>query len=177
MLIYIADDEPMLLGDLRDAVSAAAPTAQIKEFEWAQPLLGEINTQKDSPDVAFLDIEMPEMSGLELARELKRTSPLTKLVFVTGFTQYAVEAFSLHADGYVMKPVSVEKNRAELDNLFRASPAETLKRLRVQCFGNFEVFLDGEPMRFQYRKTKELLAYLVNRRGAMCSNGEIMAAL
>jgi two-component SAPR family response regulator len=49
--------------------------------------------------------------------------------------------------------------------------------MKVQCFGNFEVYIDSYPCPFKYIKTKELLAYLVDRRGAFCSNGEILGAL
>ncbi len=177
MLIYIADDEPLLLDDLYDAVHAAEPTAVVKTFGWAKPLLDELKLEPVKPDIAFLDIEMPGMSGMEVARELRRLSPGTRLVFATGFTQYAAEAFSIRADGYVMKPVSKEKIRAELDHLRPMLEIQPPKRIRAQCFGNFEVFADGEPMRFQYSKTRELLAYLVHRKGTLCTNGEIMAAL
>lgn len=177
MLIYIADDEPLLLEDLKFAVQAAEPLAKIKAFEWSNPLLEELKKDNRKPDIAFLDIEMPGMTGMELAKEMKKKSPNTRLVFVTGFTQYAVEAFSMHADGYVMKPVTKEKIQAELIHLRPMLEHTPPKRIRAQCFGNFEIFLDGEPMQFQYTKTKELLAYLINRHGAMCSNGEIQAIL
>ena len=74
-----------------------------------------------------------------------------------------------------MKPITAEKVKRELDNLRRPVPEE--KRIQVQCFGNFEVYLDGIPLEFKYHKTKELLAYLVDRKGALCTNGEIIAKL
>lgn len=175
MLIYIADDELLLLEDLRDAVTESIPTAKIKAFEWAGPLIDELKEKNDKPDIAFLDIEMPGMSGINLARELKKVSPNTKLIFVTGFAQYAVEAFSIHADGYLMKPVTSEKISAELDHL--CPMLIVPKRVRIMCFGNFEVYLDGEPVHFSYAKSKEMLAYLVDRKGSLCTNNEIMAAL
>lgn len=177
MLIYLADDEQLLLDVLTSAVHTAEPSAETKAFEWADPLLNELKRSNDRPDVAFLDIEMPGMSGMELARELRRLSPSTRIVFVTGFQQYAAEAFSIRADGYVMKPVSAKKLRDELDFLRPLMDKRPPKRIRAQCFGNFEVFLDGEPMPFKRGKTRELLAYLINRKGVLCTNGEIIAAL
>lgn len=177
MLIYIADDEPLLLEDLHDAVQCAEPAAQIRAFAWAQPVLDALKQGSQKPDVAFLDIEMPGMSGMELARAFRQISPQTRLVFVTGFTQYAVEAFSIHADGYIMKPVTPQLLRAELRHLQPLLAVQPQKRIRARCFGSFEVYLDGEPMTFQYNKTRELFAYLISRNGALCSNGEIMAAL
>jgi two-component SAPR family response regulator len=177
MLIYIADDEPLLLDDLYDAVLQAEPSADVKSFDWSKPLLAALAQEKIRPAIVFLDIEMPGMSGMELAEELKRISPQTKIIFVTGFQQYAVEAFSIHADGYLMKPVTADKIHKEMDHLRPQLKAGMSKRLRAQCFGNFEIFIDDEPMHFQYTKTRELLAYLISRNGALCSNGEIMAVL
>ncbi len=49
--------------------------------------------------------------------------------------------------------------------------------LSVQTFGNFECFINGQPVKFKYNKTKEMLAYLIDRKGAMCTNGELMSIL
>ena len=69
---------------------------------------------------------------------------------------------------------SADALREDLDAL--RCPFPETKRLRLQCFGNFEAFIDGKPLHFRYDKAKELLAYLVDAR-TMCSNEEIMAAL
>mgnify|MGYP002513243935 CR=1 FL=1 len=74
-----------------------------------------------------------------------------------------------------MKPITPEKVKLELENLRR--PIIEKKRLKVQTFGNFEAYIDGRPIAFKYSKTKELLAYLVDRKGALCTNGEIIAIL
>ena len=50
-------------------------------------------------------------------------------------------------------------------------------KVRFQTFGNFEVFIDGQPVKFKYNMTKEMLAYLVDRNRALCTNNEIMAVL
>ena len=56
-------------------------------------------------------------------------------------------------------------------------PVVQEKRIFVRCFGNFEVYMDGIPLRFKYERTKEMLAYLVDRKGALCSNGELVEVL
>ena len=177
MLIYAADDEPLLLEDLKDSILQAEPSARVESFSWASPLLEQMKAEKTKPDAAFLDVEMPGMSGMELAREIKRISPGTRLVFVTGFRRYAVEAFAIRADGYVMKPVTVEKIQNELVHIRPFLQQKPPKRIRAHCFGNFEIFIDGDPMHFQYSKSRELMAYLVSRNGALSRNGEIMAVL
>ena len=126
--------------------------------------------------IVFSDIEMPGLSGLEFAVALKTVSPDTRVVFVTGFSQYAVEAFRMRAHGYIMKPLKKELVATELRYLPQ-EPKPKPEKLTVRCFGYFEVFWQGEPLKFERRQTKELLAYLVDRRGATCSAEEVIAAL
>ena len=65
-------------------------------------------------DVAFLDVRMRTMTGLELARKLKDIQPKINIIFVTGYDEYAGDAMRLHASGYIEKPVTEEKVRQEL---------------------------------------------------------------
>ena len=127
-------------------------------------------------DVAFLDIEMPDMNGLLLAKELKEIRPELNIVFVTGHMEYAYDAHQIFASGYLMKPVSTQDVERVLANL-RHPPAKETDALFIHCFGNFEVFYHGEPMMFKRSKSKELLAYLIDNKGAMVSMGELISAL
>jgi two-component SAPR family response regulator len=99
------------------------------------------------------------------------------VIFATGYNEYAGEAMNMHASGYLMKPITAEKVRRELDDLRHPVEETRAKRLFVRCFGNFEVFVDGKPIRFGRGRTKELLAYLVDRRGSVVSNNEIEAVM
>ena len=76
-----------------------------------------------------------------------------------------------------MKPITAEKIAAEIADLRHPIKPHVDKKVTVHTFGNFEVYLDGIPVEFQYSKTKELLAYLVDRQGALCTNHELMAVL
>ena len=100
------------------------------------------------------------------------------IIFVTGFSEYTGDAMRLHASGYIMKPVTTEAVKSELDDLrFPIIPKDN-SLLRVQCFGNFDVFTpDGKPMHFERSRSKEIFAYLVHRHGSSCSTREIAAAL
>lgn len=129
-------------------------------------------------DVAFLDINMQKMDGLTLAKQIKERMPNCAVIFVTGYCEYAVQAFEIHASGYLMKPVRPEAVRRELDHILDPlAPCGAGNNLRIQCFGNFEVFAKGIPVKFKRSKTKELLAYLVDRRGASVNTGELCAIL
>ena len=173
MNILAVDDERIALEGLLDAIREAAPEAEIRGFRYAEDAL---EAAREQPcDVAFLDVEMAGLNGMKLAERLKVLNPDVNIIFATGFGHYRDAAFDLHASGYLTKPITAEKVKKELAELRR--PVQPRKRVRVQAFGNFEVYLDGRPMVFKYSRTKELLAYLVDRRGALCTNGEIMAIL
>lgn len=176
MLIYAIEDEEGMLRLLHNAIAEASPDAQIVDFLLGADALEVIRGGGPKPDVVFSDIVMPPPTGLDFAIALKTLSPDTKLVFVTGYSEYAVEAYRLHVQGYILKPVRAERVREELElmDLPDLKPAE---KLQVQCFGFFEVFWKGEPLSFSRSKTKELFAFLVDRRGTACQAEEAIAAL
>ena len=173
MRIIAVDDEKIALDALSAAIKEIVTEDEVLSFRYPEDALEFI---KDNPcDIAFLDVEMAGMSGVELAEELKKYNSEINIVFCTGYGNYRDAAFELHASGYLMKPITSEKVQRELANLRR--PIVEKKKLKVQTFGNFEVYLDGKPIAFKYRRTKELFAYLVDRVGAMCTVGEIIGIL
>ena len=113
----IADDEPRLAEFLRDRLAVLWPELLIagiaRNGPEAQALI-----EREAPDIAFLDIRMPGISGIEVARAAGRA---VRIVFVTAFDQYAVQAFDRAAVDYVLKPVSDERL------------AETVARLKSQA--------------------------------------------
>lgn len=177
MRILAADDEPLMLEMLTDRIRQACPQGEVHAFSSARLLLEWVEREEGAFDVAFLDIEMPGMSGIALAQRLKEACPRGNIVFVTGFSQYMAEAFQLHASGYIMKPVTVRAVEEELRNLRYPPQATEEPRLRVQAFGNFEVFFRGQPVHFSRSRTKELFAYLIDRRGAGSTMGELLSIL
>ena len=179
MLFFAIDDEPAMLSELHDAIAAAVPGAEIMDFKRAADVLSAITEQGAQPDVVFSDIELPGMDGLNLAVQIKNSAPGAKIVFVTGFAQYALEAFKRHVQGYLMKPVDADMIRGELEALSLPLPnlEHSAEKLLVRCFGHFEVFRHGKPVFFQRRQSKELLAFLIDREGRACTAEEIAAAL
>ena len=173
MKIIAVDDEKIALDALSSAIKAIVAEDEVISFRYPEDALEYV--KENFCDIAFLDVEMAGMSGVELAEELKKYNSEINIVFCTGYGNYRDKAFELHASGYLMKPITPEKVKRELENLRR--PIFEKKRLKVQTFGNFEVYLDGNPIAFKYRRTKELFAYLVDRVGALCTVGEIMGIL
>lgn len=176
MKILAVDDEKLLLIALENAIREAVPDAQVLSYRKAADALA--YTEENQVDVAFLDVRMRGMDGLELAKKMLKIDPRINIIFCTGYDDYISEAFrDVRCNGYITKPVDVQKVLQEMSHLRVPLMPEPPKKVRFQCFGNFEVFVDGEPMQFERAKTKELLAYLVNAGGAICTNNEIIVNL
>ncbi len=169
MRILAADDELLQLNKLKKAILDVEPEADLITFSKPSEIL-EWAKKGEHIDIAFLDIEMGSATGIEIATKLKENNSELNIIFVTGFTTYALDAFEISASGYVTKPVTSDKIKTEMQRLrYPIANGRNEKKLRVQCFGNFEVFVDDKPVHFARTKSKELFAYLVDRNGAICN--------
>jgi DNA-binding LytR/AlgR family response regulator len=129
----IADDEPHLAQYLKAQLAQAWPELQIVKIAANGVEAAEAIAELE-PDLAFLDIQMPGLTGLEVAQGIEGG---TRVVFVTAYDQYAVEAFEARAVDYLLKPLKTERLAACVARLRDAAPtvgddgalAETLKRL------------------------------------------------
>ncbi len=173
--ILAVDDEELALELLVDTIKSVKPHATVFPFKKVSQSLK--SATQTHYDVAFLDIEMRGKNGISLAKELKDINPKINIIFVTGYAEYALDAFSVLASDYLLKPITKDSMKLAFKNLRNAVDLKSSYKLYIQCFGNFEVFNDGEALYFTRAKTKELFAYLVNRRGAWCSVREIAAVL
>ena len=129
--------------------------------------------------IAVLDLAEDGGDILRLAGEMKRADPRVNIIFTAPGPEYGAEAMAMHASGYIVPPVTAEKIKNELRDLRYPLPEKNVfrKSFYIRTFGSFEVYGNGVPLRFHYSKTKELFAYLVDQRGASCSNRELMAVL
>ena len=175
MIILAVDDERRALNTLIQAIESAVPDATVAGFGSVKDSLEYARNNK--VEVVFLDIKMPEMDGLLYAINIKKIDPKTNIIFVTSFSQYALDAMELHPSGYIMKPATKEKVERELENLRYPVESNSNKRIHVQTFGNFEVFVDGVPLKFISARAKEIFAYLIDRRGSSATPVEIAAVL
>lgn len=176
MKIIAADDELSALEMLENAISEAVPTAEVHSFGKSAEAIAFVESGF-IPDAAFLDVEMPVMNGIAMAKKLKSINPDVNIIFVTGFSKYAVEAIGMRASGYLLKPVSAEKIKRELSNLRNPIKNDNSKKLVVRTFRNFEVYANGEPVVFERSKAKEIFAYLVDRQGTSASYAEVAAVI
>lgn len=174
MNILIVDDEKTALSDLKNVLNKTATDARIHAAQSAEEAVR--LCQDISFDVVFLDIQMPGKNGLLLAQELKTICPKINIVMVTAYQEYAYDALQLYVSDYILKPAMPDDVERALKNLRNPVEAEQ-KDLFVQCFGNFEVFCDGRLVKFKRSKAKELLAYMIDRKGASSTNAELCAAL
>ncbi|MBQ7558004.1 MAG: response regulator [Lachnospiraceae bacterium] len=176
MRVLAVEDEVILLGQLTNRIREALPEAEIEAYDNADDALAAL--PRKAIDIAFLDIEIGYMSGVGLAKRIKAVYPHCDIVFCTGYADYAPQAFELGASDYLMKPVTAEKIEHALLQL-RHTPVfkGTKQGLFIQCFGDFEVFYDGEPVISFPKRSKELLAFLINKEGVLCPSSEISNAL
>ena len=173
MRAIAVDDEIYMLETLQEAVSASSDIDVTEAFSSCSAALA--YAAEHPIDVAFLDINMRGLGGLGLAEKLMELHPNCKIVFCTGYQEYAVSAFQLHVSGYLMKPITAEAVQKEIDYIKGIRAAE--KRLIIKCFGNFEVFYNDEILSFKRKKAKELLAVLIDRNGAGMTAKQICAIL
>lgn len=184
MKILVVDDERPARERMVETLGHICSECKVVAFDNAQDALN--YEGKSDIEIAFLDIELGNYSGIELAIELKKYSPRCNIIFVTSFSEYGTESFKARPSGYVTKPYTDEEIKRELDNL-RYQISESLessevsgesggngettlekdeRRLRCATFGNFIAYKEnGDIMTFSRTKSKELLAYLIDCAG------------
>ncbi|WP_159881972.1 response regulator [Paenibacillus puerhi] len=138
------------------------------------------------PDVVFLDIHMPELSGLQIAEMLQERGSNVQVVFVTAYDEYAIEAFEYNAIDYVLKPVQRERLDKTIQRLSKRflhagsvqtpAPAHPLVRtLPSLAFEGMEQ--GGEASKWRTAKAQELFAFLLHNRGQLVKKDALLELL
>ena len=175
MHIIAVDDELMSLKNIERSILSVIPGCELHCFD--RPISAIAHASKNRIDIAFLDIQMCDMNGIQLAKCLIEIDPTINIVFFTAHTEYAPDSYSIPASDYLMKPVTAETVEKALLKLRNPTNNENVQ-MRVQCFGNFDVYIGSSvPIRFPRSKSKELFAYLVHRRGGSCTIEELVTVL
>ncbi len=163
------------IAPLTQMLEKLAPEAEFLCF--TDPLSALAQARGTEIDTALLDVDLPELGGVDLGQYLKELYPFVNLIYLSEGQEHAFDAIRQHASGYLLKPAAEESVRQEMDDLRYPASQKKQKRVFAQTFGNFELFVDGKPVAFKYSRTKEIVALLINNRGAQTTNGEIIATL
>ena len=116
-----------------------------------------------------------DFNGLRFARSVHERSPQTRVIFVTNDPSFAVPAFKTRAVGYLVSPISTDDLREEFVDL--GLFGGEVHKIEAKTFGNFEMFCDGKIMQFGRAKSKELLAYLIDKNGTTATGSELIVNL
>lgn len=171
-IIYV-DDELPAITNFRLTVENFPEIRELHTFQDGNEALA--FARENLVDAAFLDMEMPEIHGLELARQLREHDPEIRVVFVTAFGQYALEAFQVDAVGYLLKPYTASDVRRKLAKCtYRHLPTH---RMVVQTMPNLSVTVDNQPLFIAGAKPREMLALLIDRGESGVTIGDVIACL
>lgn len=171
MRVILIDDEPLALMHLGNLLEERDGIEVIGQYD--HPLLALEATLIEEPDVVFLDIDMPEINGIELAEKIQNACPEIIIVFVTAYDQYAVKAFDLNAIDYIIKPIQRKRLDETIRRLMKEDSLEKDPSDKVGvvcCFQGLQFkksFNDIKVIEAHWRtsKARELFSFLLQNRG------------
>lgn len=173
MRIIYVDDEKPAIENFKFTVANFSEIEKLETFQSGEKALE--YAKKNTVDVAFLDMEMSGIHGLGLAKALKEHVSEIRIVFVTAFGEYALNAFGVDATGYVLKPYTAGDIRKELAKCaYKPLPSH---RVIIETVPTLHVTVDGIPLRISGGKPREMLAFLVDCGERGFSVGECIARL
>jgi two-component system LytT family response regulator len=153
--VLIIDDEPLARRELANILRSRSDIAQLQQAEDASSALEAL--AQTQVDVVFLDINMPEISGIELLELCQEKQiPFPAVVFVTAHSEYALTAFEHHAVDYVLKPFSAARIHKALDNAIRRSEAERMAKL-LDAIPDLQMLHHNQPRRIAMKVQGRIL--------------------
>lgn len=171
-VIYVDDEKPAI-NNFRLTTAKFPEISTLHTFQNGKEALRFV--KENTVDVAFLDMEMPGIHGLDLAREIKQYDPQIRVIFVTAFGEYALDAWGVDATGYLLKPYIAADIRKELSKCtYKPLPS---RRVVIETIPTLSITVDGAPLHISGSKPKEMLALLVDRGEHGFSVGEGIACL
>ena len=173
-VIYV-DDETVQLENFRLTAEGLAGVETLHLFSDSTEALAWAKAHR--VDAAFLDIEMPKISGIELAKQLKALHRKTSIVFVTAYDQYALNAFEVRAAGYLLKPYTRADIEAELENIGFCTGNASVKKVCITTMPDLLVTVNGKNLFKGHSKQEELFALLVDRGKMGITKNEALLCL
>lgn len=182
MKAILIDDEEYALDYLESLLIKSGQVEVLGKFTNPFEAIEKIKSAK--PDVVFLDIEMPETNGIEVATKILLRNNGIHIVFVTAFNEYAVEAFEINALDYLLKPVRDVRLTKTLERVGLIKPSEFKNKqspAKIRCFKRFEITrAHSEDLiieRFRTSKVQELFAFLISNKNNFVSKEKILDTL
>ena len=170
MNILIVDDESITLKEIEHYMTEYSEACECVKCKNAFEALE--RAQDTKFDIGLLDIEMPEMNGIELAEKLFQINSKIKIVFVTAYNNYAAEAFEVNAVYYILKPIRRERLYKTLDKLCpkitdKVNTADKKQEMHIQTFGRLTVKCGENVLKWSRQKSSEIFAYLLMNNNKM----------
>ena len=175
MKLICVDDEPLAVEYTLKQCARIPEICDIRGFTEPQAALDWVASHP--VDLALLDIHMPELNGIELASRIRKRSPGTAILFLSGSKDHAFDAYAVHPVGYLLKPVPLEKLADEIRYVSQMKPVRREAHIRITTFGYFDVYVDGQAVSFRLARSKEILAFLVDKHGAGITRPELFAGV
>lgn len=162
--VIIVDDERLAIQRLEKILNSIQVVNVIGTYTNGYEALPKII--KNKPDLIFLDINMSVISGIEMARRIKANNQDSRIVFVTAFEKYAIKAFELGAEDYVLKPFSKERIHKIIHRFHDISSRKPTdnKQYMIHAFKYFHITKNGielKDIKWRTTKARELFIYLV----------------
>lgn len=163
----IIDDEKLSVISLQNKLNAFSEICIVQTYTNLENLITDLKQEKI--DVVFLDIEMGELNGIDLAETILSIQSTIHIVFVTAHSEYAVKAFEIDSIDYLLKPVTTKrlqktmnrlKKKLEDSKMIQAQESARIS-LKIRCFHELQVFQNDCPIHFKTAKVKELFGFLL----------------
>lgn len=184
MKAILVDDEQMALDFLEHLLREHNDIEIVDKL--TNPLSVKENVGKTKPDVVFLDINMPQVNGLELAEQILEMNPNIQIVFVTAYDKYALSAFEINALDYLLKPIQKERLKKTMKRLrqngshMKEHSCTKQERLMLSVCGSFTIKRKNgkvELISWRTSKVRELFHYLLHNRGRLVKKSLLIELL
>ena len=173
--IFCVGDNENKISEMKAQVESVLPFATVELSTNYEDICYEID-RKDFT-LVLTETKTQNFDGLKLARFIHDTSPQTKVIFVTENKDYAVPAFKTRASGYLVGKLTKSELQEELNDLNIGTNSAKNHMVVAKTFGNFELFCDDVAIKFERAKSKELVAYLIDKKGTSATASELIVNL
>ncbi len=180
MNVLILDNDEKTLDETEATVRKTMSGADVYSFSETEYALEELD--ETVFDFAFLDTELSDMPCIVFAEKLKKKSPKVNIIFLTEDDyEFAFDAFQIHASGYLLKPPAEKDVKEEVANRRYTKNVKTVEenecKVIAKTFGQFDLLVNGKSVHFKRAKSKEAIAYLIDRVGGGVTKKDIASVI